>query len=267
MTASPTTASAFDRAMMQRCLTLARRALGRTAPNPMVGAVIVNGGEVVGEGFHPKAGEPHAEVFALRQAGDRARGATAYVSLEPCNHFGRTPPCSQALVKAGVAKVVVGVVDPNPKVGGGGIKTLQDAGVEVVVGVEEADCRALNEGFIHRILYKRPIGLLKYAMTLDGKIASTTGHSTWVTGEPARARVHHLRYACDAVVVGSNTVRHDNPRLTCHADTEENAPNPLRVVLSRSLDLPDTALRREPFARHEVMSCQRQPDGHRVKHD
>jgi len=239
MTASTPSFSAFDRAMMQRCLTLARQALGRTAPNPMVGAVIVQAGAIVGEGFHPKAGEPHAEVFALREAGDRAQGATAYVSLEPCNHFGRTPPCSQALVRAGVAKVVVGTVDPNPQVAGSGIQTLRDAGIEVVVGVEETDCQALNESFMHRILYRRPFGILKYAMTLDGKIASTTGHSAWVTGTPARSQVHHLRYACDAVIVGGNTVRHDNPRLTCRAD--DTAPNPLRVVLSRTLDLPEDA--------------------------
>ncbi|TAF51132.1 MAG: bifunctional diaminohydroxyphosphoribosylaminopyrimidine deaminase/5-amino-6-(5-phosphoribosylamino)uracil reductase RibD [Oscillatoriales cyanobacterium] len=239
MIASFSSPSAFDRAMMQRCLTLARQALGCTAPNPMVGAVIVKDGEIVGEGFHPKAGEPHAEVFALREAGDRARGATAYVSLEPCNHFGRTPPCSRTLVRAGITKVVVGTVDPNPQVAGRGIQTLRDAGIEVVVGVEEADCQAINEGFIHRILCRRPFGILKYAMTLDGKIASSTGHSTWVSGTPARSQVHHLRHACDAVIVGGNTVRHDNPRLTCRADN--TAPNPLRVVLSRSLDLPDEA--------------------------
>jgi len=231
-------ASAFDRAMIQRCLTLAKQAIGRTAPNPLVGAVIVKDGEIIGEGFHPKAGEPHAEVFALRQAGDRARGATAYVSLEPCNHFGRTPPCSQALVQAGIRKVVVGMVDPNPKVAGGGLATLRSAGIEVIVGVEEAACRQLNEGFIHRILHHQPLGILKYAMTLDGKIATTTGHSTWITEPPARSHVHELRRACDAVIVGSNTVRLDNPNLTCHAS---DAPHPLRVVLSRSLDLPTHA--------------------------
>ncbi|WP_017662510.1 bifunctional diaminohydroxyphosphoribosylaminopyrimidine deaminase/5-amino-6-(5-phosphoribosylamino)uracil reductase RibD [Baaleninema simplex] len=230
--------SAFDRAMIQRCLTLARQALGRTAPNPMVGAVVVSNGQIVGEGFHPKAGDPHAEVFALREAGDRAKGATVYVSLEPCNHHGRTPPCSDALVDAGVAKVVVGTVDPNPKVGGGGVKRLQDAGIEVVVGVEEEDCRRLNEAFFHRILCHRPFGILKYAMTLDGKIASTTGHSAWVTGTEARSEVHHLRSVCDAVIVGGNTVRCDNPRLTSH-DTESR--NPLRVVMTRTLDLPTQA--------------------------
>lgn len=230
---------AFDQAMMRRCLYLARQALGRTAPNPMVGAVIVKDGRIIGEGFHPKAGEPHAEVFALRQAGDNAKGATAYVSLEPCNHFGRTPPCSQALVRAEVARVVVGTVDPNPKVGGAGIATLREAGIEVVVGVEEKACRELNEAFFHRISQHRPFGILKYAMTLDGKIATTTGHSTWVTGELARTEVHRLRSICDAVIVGGNTVRIDNPRLTSHR--LEEARNPLRVVMSRTLELPEEA--------------------------
>lgn len=235
---TPQSVSAFDRAMMQRCLTLARRALGQTAPNPMVGAVVVRDGKIIGEGFHPGAGHPHAEVFALTEAGDRAQGATIYVSLEPCNHHGRTPPCSEALVKAQVAKVVVGTVDPNPQVGGGGIARLQDAGIEVVVGVEEEDCRRLNEAFFHRIVRKSPFGILKYAMTLDGKIATTSGHSAWVTGAEARGLVHRLRGTCDAVIVGGNTVRRDNPRLTSH-QTEKH--NPLRVVMSRTLDLPEAA--------------------------
>ncbi|MEW6497261.1 MAG: bifunctional diaminohydroxyphosphoribosylaminopyrimidine deaminase/5-amino-6-(5-phosphoribosylamino)uracil reductase RibD [Cyanobacteriota bacterium] len=225
----------FDRAMMQRCIQLARRALGRTTPNPLVGSVIVRDGEIVGEGFHPAAGQPHAEVFALRAAGEKARGATLYVSLEPCNHYGRTPPCSEAVVAAGVAKVVVGMVDPNPLVAGGGIQRLRDAGIEVVVGVEEAACRQLNEAFIHRILYKRPLGIFKYAMTLDGKIATISGHSTWVTGKEARTQVHQLRAACDAVIVGGNTVRLDDPYLTSH---HADAHNPLRVVMSRTLNLP-----------------------------
>lgn len=236
--AMPTVGTDFDRAMMQRCLELARRALGRTSPNPMVGAVVVQDGEIVGEGFHPLAGEPHAEVFALKAAGERAHGATIYVSLEPCNHYGRTPPCSEALIVAGVAKVVVGMVDPNPLVAGGGIARLRTAGIEVVVGVEEEACKKLNEGFIHRILYHRPFGILKYAMTLDGKIATSTGHSTWVTSQAARNEVHQLRAACDAVIVGGNTVRQDNPHLTSH---QMEAHNPLRVVMSRSLNLPEKA--------------------------
>ncbi|UBF29568.1 bifunctional diaminohydroxyphosphoribosylaminopyrimidine deaminase/5-amino-6-(5-phosphoribosylamino)uracil reductase RibD [Kovacikia minuta CCNUW1] len=222
---------------MQRCLELARKALGRTAPNPLVGSVIVQNSEIIGEGFHPAAGQPHAEVFALRQAKERARGATLYVNLEPCNHYGRTPPCSEAILAAGIKRVVVGMVDPDPRVSGGGIARLQQAGIEVVVGVEEAACRTLNEAFIHRILYQRPFGILKYAMTLDGKIATTTGHSAWVTSPAARAEVHQLRLGCDAVVVGGNTVRRDNPLLT----SRQESPTPLRVVMSRSLDLPDDA--------------------------
>lgn len=230
--------SDFDSRMMQRCLELARRALGRTSPNPLVGAVIVKDGEIIGEGFHPRVGEPHAEVFALRAAGVNARGSTIYVNLEPCNHYGRTPPCSEGLITAGVAKVVVGMVDPNPLVAGGGIARLRGAGVEVVVGVEEAACQQLNEAFVHRILHKRPLGILKYAMTLDGKIAASSGHSAWVTSQDARSEVHQLRAACDAVIVGGNTVRHDNPYLTSH---QVGAHNPLRVVMSRHLNLPENA--------------------------
>ncbi|MEH2290851.1 bifunctional diaminohydroxyphosphoribosylaminopyrimidine deaminase/5-amino-6-(5-phosphoribosylamino)uracil reductase RibD [Nostoc sp.] len=230
--------SDFDSRMMLRCLELARRALGRTSPNPLVGAVIVKDGEIVGEGFHPRAGEPHAEVFALKAAGDRSRGATIYVSLEPCNHYGRTPPCSEGLIQAGVAKVVVGMVDPNPLVAGGGIARLRAAGIEVLVGVEEEACRQLNEAFVHRILHKRPLGILKYAMTLDGKIATTSGHSAWVTSQEARNEVHLVRAACDAIIVGGNTVRQDNPYLTSH---HLEAHNPLRVVMSRHLNLPPSA--------------------------
>jgi diaminohydroxyphosphoribosylaminopyrimidine deaminase / 5-amino-6-(5-phosphoribosylamino)uracil reductase len=227
-----------DRVLMQRCLELARQAIGQTAPNPLVGCVIVRDGQVVGEGFHPKAGQPHAEVFALKAADDRAQNATLYVNLEPCNHYGRTPPCSEAIVAAGIGRVVVGMVDPNPQVAGSGIDRLRAAGIEVTVGIEEADCQILNEAFVHRILHHRPFGILKYAMTLDGKIAATTGHSSWVTGAASRNRVHHLRSTCDAVIIGGNTVRKDNPHLTTH---EVSRHNPLRVVMSRSLDLPTVA--------------------------
>ena len=227
-------ADSFDRQMMQRCLELAKQALGQTAPNPLVGAVVVQNGAIVGEGFHPKAGEPHAEVFALRAA-EQPIGSTVYVNLEPCSHYGRTPPCADALIAAGVAKVVVGMVDPNPKVAGAGIDRLRQAGIEVIVGVEEAACRSLNEAFIYRILSQRPLGILKYAMTLDGKIAATSGHSAWVTSPESRSQVHQLRAGCDAVVIGGNTVRRDNPLLTAHGQGNHN---PLRVVMSRSLDLP-----------------------------
>ncbi|MDB9447481.1 bifunctional diaminohydroxyphosphoribosylaminopyrimidine deaminase/5-amino-6-(5-phosphoribosylamino)uracil reductase RibD [Anabaena sp. CS-542/02] len=242
----PRIGSDFDRAMMQRCLVLAGRALGRTSPNPLVGAVVVKNGNIVGEGFHPGAGQPHAEVFALKAAGfgadstqeNHARGATVYVNLEPCNHYGRTPPCSEALIAAGVAKVVVGIVDPNPLVGGGGIARLRAAGVQVVVGVEAEACYQINEAFIHRILYKRPLGILKYAMTLDGKIATSSGHSAWVTNQDARSQVHQLRAGCDAIIVGGNTVRKDNPYLTSH---QVGSHNPLRVVMSRQINLPQDA--------------------------
>jgi diaminohydroxyphosphoribosylaminopyrimidine deaminase / 5-amino-6-(5-phosphoribosylamino)uracil reductase len=234
-----TKSTEFDRQMIRRCVELAKQGWGKTAPNPLVGAVIVKDGEIVGEGFHPGAGQPHAEVFALQAAGDRATGATIYVSLEPCNHYGRTPPCAAAVVAAGVKKVVVGMVDPNPLVAGGGIVTLEQAGIEVIVGVETALCEELNEGFIQRIVHHRPLGILKYAMTLDGKIATDSGHSTWVSSEPSRQYVHHLRAGCDAVIVGGNTLRKDNPHLTSHDPT---APNPLRVVMTRKLDLPTEAM-------------------------
>ncbi|MBF2086588.1 bifunctional diaminohydroxyphosphoribosylaminopyrimidine deaminase/5-amino-6-(5-phosphoribosylamino)uracil reductase RibD [Thermoleptolyngbya sp. C42_A2020_037] len=226
-----------NRPMMRRCLELAQRARGQTAPNPMVGAVVVKDGQIVGEGFHPQAGQPHAEVFALREAGDRAAGATVYVNLEPCSHFGRTPPCADALIAAGVARVVVGMVDPNPQVAGRGLEKLRAAGIAVIVGVEEAACQALNEPFVYRITHQKPLGILKYAMTLDGKIATTTGHSAWVTSPASRQVVHELRAGCDAVVIGGNTVRRDNPLLTSHGQGH----NPLRVVMSRRLDLPADA--------------------------
>lgn len=235
----------LDARMMRRCLELASLARGKTAPNPLVGALVVQGETIVGEGFHPQAGQPHAEVFALRAAGvdaadpteNRARGATVYVNLEPCNHYGRTPPCSEALIAAGVARVVVGMIDPNPLVAGSGVARLQAAGIEVTVGVEAEACQRLNEAFVHRILHQRPFGILKYAMTLDGKIATSTGHSAWVTTPESRRLVHDLRAGCDAVVVGGNTVRRDNPLLTSHG----LGPNPLRVVMSRRLDLPNPA--------------------------
>lgn len=235
------TVSDLDSAMMLRCCELASRAAGRTAPNPMVGSVVVCSGEIIGEGYHPQAGEPHAEVFALRDAkkhdADRTNGATLYVNLEPCNHFGRTPPCSEAAIAAGIRRVVIGMRDPNPKAKGG-VEALREAGIEVTVGVEEDRCRRLNEAFVHRVRRHQPFGILKYAMTLDGKIATTTGHSAWISGSASRQRVHQLRGRCDAVIVGGNTVRRDNPNLTSHGQSEHN---PLRVVMSRGLDLPVAA--------------------------
>ncbi|NJN02365.1 MAG: bifunctional diaminohydroxyphosphoribosylaminopyrimidine deaminase/5-amino-6-(5-phosphoribosylamino)uracil reductase RibD [Leptolyngbyaceae cyanobacterium RM1_1_2] len=224
--------------MMQRCLKLAQQAAGYTAPNPLVGSVVTQDLAIVGEGFHPKAGQPHAEVFALRAAGDSAAGATLYVNLEPCNHHGRTPPCTEAIIQAGIRRVCVGMVDPDGRVSGSGLARLRAAGLEVVVGIEEAACQQLNEAFVHRIQHHQPFGILKYAMTLDGKIATVSGHSAWVTGAEARAAVHRLRSVCDAVIVGGNTVRRDNPHLTSHGQGDRN---PLRIVMSQQLDLPREA--------------------------
>lgn len=224
---------ARDRYWMQLCLQLAREARGYTSPNPMVGSVVVKNSRLVGRGFHPKPGEPHAEVFALRDAGDAARGATLYVNLEPCNHTGRTPPCTEAILKAGVAHVVAGIVDPNSLVAGTGLARLRAAGVEAIAGVEEAACRELNEAFFHSIIHHRPFGILKYAMTLDGKIATASSHSQWVSGEASRAIVHNVRGGCDAVLVGGNTVRQDDPQLTCRL---VEGRNPLRVVMTKDGD-------------------------------
>ncbi|MFN9173279.1 MAG: bifunctional diaminohydroxyphosphoribosylaminopyrimidine deaminase/5-amino-6-(5-phosphoribosylamino)uracil reductase RibD [Synechocystis sp.] len=224
-----------DQTYMRRCLALAKTALGKTAPNPLVGSVIVKQGQVVGEGFHPRAGQPHAEIFALRQAGKQAQGSTLYVNLEPCNHQGRTPPCTEAISPAGIKTVVVGLVDPNPLVAGKGIERLRQAGITVRVWVEEEACQQLNEAFCFRIKHQRPFGIFKYAMTLDGKIATDQGHSAWITSPIARGWVHQLRSECQAVIVGGNTMRRDNPQLTSHGVSDHN---PLRVVLSRSLDLP-----------------------------
>ncbi|MEB3228824.1 MAG: bifunctional diaminohydroxyphosphoribosylaminopyrimidine deaminase/5-amino-6-(5-phosphoribosylamino)uracil reductase RibD [Synechocystis sp.] len=224
-----------DETYLRRCLVLAKTAIGKTAPNPLVGSVIVKQNQVVGEGFHPQAGHPHAEIFALRQAGDRAQGATLYVNLEPCNHHGRTPPCTEAIIQAGIHTVVVGMVDPNPLVAGKGIDRLRQAGITVRVGAEKEACQQLNEAFCFRIKHQRPFGVLKYAMTLDGKIATEQSHSAWITSPIARGWVHQLRSEGQAVIVGGNTMRRDNPQLTSHGVSDHN---PLRVVLSRSLALP-----------------------------
>lgn len=232
---------------MRRCIALAERAAGQTRPNPLVGCVLHDSaGNLLGEGFHRRAGLPHAEPTALADAaarGNAVAGATAYVTLEPCDHFGRTPPCSVALLDAGVRKVFVGVVDPDPRVSGKGIRRLREAGVEVVVGVEAVACERLVEGFLRRVVRKRPFGVLKYAMTIDGKIATESGSSRWVTGAGARGRVHEIRRGIDAIVVGGQTVRMDDPRLTVRdgAALEEGMLSPLRVVMSKSMNLPREA--------------------------
>lgn len=219
---------------MRRALRLAAR--GYTYPNPMVGCVLVRDGEVVGEGWHPAAGQPHAEVFALRQAGERARGATAYVSLEPCAHFGRTPPCADALIAAGVGRVVAAVVDPDPRVAGKGLARLRAAGIPAEAGVLEDEARRLNEAFFHYHATGGPLVILKAATTLDGKIATRTGDSKWITGPRARAWVHRLRARVGAVLCGVGTVLADDPLLTARF---RGAPRqPLRIVLDPRLRTP-----------------------------
>ncbi|MDI3256176.1 MAG: bifunctional diaminohydroxyphosphoribosylaminopyrimidine deaminase/5-amino-6-(5-phosphoribosylamino)uracil reductase RibD [Kyrpidia sp.] len=229
-----------DEQWMRWALQLAASARGQTSPNPMVGAVIVKDGEIVGQGAHLKAGEPHAEIHALRMAGHRARGAVMYVTLEPCDHHGRTPPCSRALIEHGVARVVAAMVDPNPLVAGRGVRRLREAGVEVTVGVLEEQARVLNRGFISRVTRGRPWVTAKIAMTLDAQIATRTGESKWITGEEARAEVHRLRAEADAVITGIGTVLADDPRLTVRL-SDPRSRQPLRVVLDSRLRIPDGA--------------------------
>lgn len=240
--AFPVVPNGSDEAIIRKCVELARRAAGQTRPNPPVGCVLTDTvGRTLGEGYHRKAGTPHAEVHALsdaRRRGHNPKGATAYVSLEPCNHYGRTPPCAKALVEAGVARVVVGMQDPDPRTRGGGIARLKAHGIAVDVGVEEQLCRELCEGFVSRVEKRRPFGILKWAMTLDGKIATESGSSRWVTGDEARKRVHTLRSTVDAIVVGGLTVRRDDPRLTVRGIKRDGDLSPLRVVMTRTLDLP-----------------------------
>ncbi|WP_289136829.1 bifunctional diaminohydroxyphosphoribosylaminopyrimidine deaminase/5-amino-6-(5-phosphoribosylamino)uracil reductase RibD [uncultured Brevibacillus sp.] len=230
-----------DNQYMDMALGLAKSALGQTSPNPLVGAVVVKDGAVVGMGAHLRAGEPHAEVHALRMAGDSARGATLYVTLEPCSHHGKTPPCADAVVAAGISRVVIAVLDPNPLVAENGVQKLRDSGLEVTVGVKEEEARQLNEVFFHYITTKRPFVTVKTASTLDGKIASVTGHSRWITGSTARAQVHELRRQYDAILVGVGTVLADDPELTARCNGQTYGRQPVRVILDSHLRTPLSA--------------------------
>ncbi|HWN47041.1 MAG TPA: bifunctional diaminohydroxyphosphoribosylaminopyrimidine deaminase/5-amino-6-(5-phosphoribosylamino)uracil reductase RibD, partial [Steroidobacteraceae bacterium] len=222
--------SAFDEAAMRRALELAQRGLYSTHPNPRVGAVLARDEEIVGEGWHERAGEPHAEPIAIRAAGDRARGATAYVTLEPCGHHGRTPPCVDVLLAAGVRRVVYAVGDPNPRVNGAGAARLKEAGLKVQSGLLEADAEALNAGFLMRMRHRRPFIRLKTGASLDGKTALANGESQWITSEEARADVQHWRAQSGAVLTSAATVIADDPRLDVRIETPRQ---PMRVVLDR----------------------------------
>jgi diaminohydroxyphosphoribosylaminopyrimidine deaminase/5-amino-6-(5-phosphoribosylamino)uracil reductase len=223
----------LDHALMARALRLAERGLYTTSPNPRVGCVIAHGERVVGEGWHRRAGEPHAEVFALRAAGDAARGATAYVTLEPCAHQGRTPPCADALVAAGIRRVVAAIEDPFPAVAGRGLARLQEAGVAVEAGVLAEAARELNRGFLSRVQRGRPWVRVKLAMSLDGRTALANGTSKWITGEAARADVQRWRARSSAILTGVGTVLADDPQLTVRLPDGVDFVPPLRVVLDR----------------------------------
>ncbi|HYK63885.1 MAG TPA: bifunctional diaminohydroxyphosphoribosylaminopyrimidine deaminase/5-amino-6-(5-phosphoribosylamino)uracil reductase RibD [Patescibacteria group bacterium] len=237
--APPDSASARDQHFMREALALAYDRIGLTSPNPTVGCVIVRGEKIVGRGVTGVEGRPHGETVAIADAGKRARGATAYVSFEPCAHFGRTPPCADALVEAGVKRVVIACVDPDPRVRGRGIAILRRAKIKVTTGVLEAEATHLNEGFITRVSRGRPMGILKLAMSLDGRIAAPGGDSRWISSAESRQLVHRWRRECDAVMVGAGTVIADDPRLTCRI---AGGRDPVRVVV-------DARLRTSPEAR------------------
>ncbi len=226
----------LDEKYVRMALRLAEKARGRTSPNPMVGAVVVKNGRVIASGYHKKAGEPHAEAIALKKAGKKAKGATLYVTLEPCSHTNkRTPPCTPLVLLSQVKRVVVSMIDPNPRVSGGGIKTLRKAGIEVTTGVLEAEAKKLNEAYLKYITIGMPFVTLKIAQTLDGKIATASGESKWITGEKARKEGHRLRNSSDAILVGINTVLKDDPSLTTRLP---GGRDPIRVIVDSKLRIP-----------------------------
>jgi diaminohydroxyphosphoribosylaminopyrimidine deaminase/5-amino-6-(5-phosphoribosylamino)uracil reductase len=233
--------SVDDHRLMARALRLAEQGLYTADPNPRVGCVIVRDGEIVGQGWHRAAGEPHAEVHALAEAGERAAGARAYVTLEPCSHHGRTPPCADALVEAGVGQVVVAMQDPNPRVAGEGLARLRQAGIETRVGLMQAEAEALNPGFVRRMSTGRPYVRLKMAMSLDGRTAMASGESQWITGAQAREDVHRLRARSSAIVTGIGTVLADDPSLNARLGEDTDVHQPLRIVLDPRLSMPESA--------------------------
>ena len=231
--------SAQDHAYMARALQLAARGLATTTPNPRVGCVIVKDGKIIGEGWHEKAGSPHAEINALMQAGMVAQGATVYVTLEPCSHHGRTPPCADALIRAGVARVVAAMQDPNPSVAGEGLARIRTAGIQVEHGLMSAEAHELNAGFIKRMVYGHPYVRIKTASSLDGKTALSSGESKWITGDTARADVHRLRARSCAILTGIGTVLADNPSLNVR--NVETVRQPIKVILDSTLQTPPNA--------------------------
>src|SRR3990172_9550474 len=255
----------LDIKYMRMALRLAEKARGRTSPNPMVGAVVVKDGKVISRGWHRKAGEPHAEAIALKKAGGAARGATLYVTLEPCSHTGkRTPPCSPLVIQSGITRVVVAMTDPNPKVSRGGVKALSSAGIDVITGVVEPEARKLNEAYIKHIIKGMPFVTLKIAQTLDGKIATAWGESKWITAEKAREEAHRLRDINDALLVGINTVLKDNPSLTTRIP---GGRDPVRVIVDSTLRIPLNAkvLTQKSSAKTIVATLTNAPKGKTTK--
>jgi diaminohydroxyphosphoribosylaminopyrimidine deaminase/5-amino-6-(5-phosphoribosylamino)uracil reductase len=255
----------LDEKYIRMALQLAEKARGRTSPNPMVGALVVKGGRIVSRGYHRKAGEPHAEAIALKKAGIKARGATLYVTLEPCSHTNkRTPPCTPLVLQSKVKRVVVSMTDPNPHVYGGGIRALRKAGIDVVTGVLEADAKKLNEAYVKYINTGMPFVTLKIAQTLDGKIATASGESKWITGEQARAEGHRLRNSNDAILVGINTVLNDNPSLTTRIP---GGRDPLRVIVDSRLRIPLNAkvITQRSSAKTCIATLDTMPKGKLVK--
>lgn len=256
--------SIADRQYMARAIQLGWKGLYTTHPNPRVGCVLVRDGQIIGEGYHVRAGEGHAEVNALKQAGD-ARGATAYVTLEPCSHFGRTPPCAQGLIDAGISRVVAAMVDPNPEVAGRGLQMLRDAGIEASSGLLEAQARELNPGFLSRMERRRPFIRLKLAMSADGRTAMASGESKWITGAQARADVQQLRARSSAIVTGVGSILHDDSALTVRLEelsesvrVQVDQPKPLRVVLDSKLQTPSNARIRNSDASTLICHVQEQ---------
>lgn len=226
-----------DENYLKLALKLARKGRGRTSPNPMVGALVVKEDKIVGKGFHPAAGKPHAEIFALREAGEQARQATMYVTLEPCNHHGRTPPCTEAIIAAGISRVVIGMEDPNPKVAGKGIARLLESGIDTISGILEDECHRLNEAYIKYISSNTPFVTLKIAASMDGRIATHAGHSHWITNEKSRRYVHRLRDETDAILIGIGTLLQDNPKLTTRLP-QKKGRNPYRIIVDSRLRTP-----------------------------
>ena len=226
---------------MSQAIALAKKGLGYTNPNPIVGSVIVKNGNIVGSGYHQAYGSHHAEVYALQEASDNAKGATMYVTLEPCSHHGKTPPCAEAIIQSGISTVVIGCTDPNPKVSGKGIQLLQSNGIEVITGILEQECMSINDVFFHYIRTGLPYIVMKYAMTLDGKIATHTGASKYITSSEALQSVHLDRHRYSAIMVGVNTILKDDPLLTCRIMDKPNIVNPIRIVCDTSLRTPLTS--------------------------